>query len=181
MNILTIDCDWAINNNRLLELMNLCYEKFNKNQEIIFLEEHHHAYNFINKDDVLFNIDHHHDINYNNNIKFVVENNYCQQGNWVFALIYKKIIKKYYWICNEDSSYLHNDILEILNSLDIFFKSTELNTLKNFIFDKIIVCKSEQYLPNASLTFKLIKNLCDNNNLPSKIYTVNNPNSPVSI
>jgi hypothetical protein len=181
MNILTIDCDWAINNRRLLELLNFCYKKLNKNQEIIFIEEHHYAYKLINKNDVLFNIDDHHDINYNNSIRFIIENNYCQQGNWVFALIYKKIINQYYWICNENSSYLRNDILETLDNLEVFVKSIELDILKNFIFDKVIVCRSEQYSPNANLTFKLIKNLCDNKELITKIYTLNNPNAPIYI
>jgi len=181
MNVLTIDCDWAIDNNRLIELISFCHKTFNKNQEIIFIEEHHHAYKLINKNDVLFNIDEHHDINYNNNMRLVIDNNYCQQGNWIFALIYKKIINKYYWICNENSSYLQKDILEILNNLDVFLKSTDLNDLNNFIFDRVIICKSEQYFPNANLVFKLIKNMCDNNKLDTKIYKVNNPNAPIYI
>jgi hypothetical protein len=181
MNVLTIDCDWAIDDDKLLELLNFCYKKFNKDQEIIFVEEHHHVYNLINKGDILFNIDDHHDINYNNSVKFVIENNYCQQGNWIFALIYKKIITKYYWICNESSSYLQNDILELLKDLNVFVKSPYLNTIDKFNFEKIIVCKSEQYFHKANLTFKLIKNLCNNSNLPIKMYVVDNPNAPVYI
>jgi hypothetical protein len=181
MNVLTIDCDWAIDENRLLELLNFCYKKFNKNQEIIFIEEHHHAYNLINKEDVLFNIDDHHDINYNNSVRFIIENKYCLQGNWIFALIYKKIINKYYWICNENSSYLQNDISDLLKDLNVFVKSINLNTINNFIFEKIIICRSEQYFPKASLTFNLIKNLCENNNLPIKTYVVDNPNAPIYV
>ncbi len=181
MNILTIDCDWAISGEKLLTLLDFCFKKFDKNKEVIFIEEHHHIINFINKNDILFNIDHHHDVSYNDSFKKIIENNECAQGNWVFALIYKNIINKYYWICNEDSSYEQKDVLDLLNSLEIFVKSTNLNTLNKFTFDKIIICKSEQYLKNANITFKIIQNMCDNISIPYKTFNMNNPNSSIKL
>jgi hypothetical protein len=181
MNILTIDCDWAINEKRFIELFNFCFKIFNKQAEIIFVEEHHQAYKYIKNNDVLFNIDDHHDINFQNNFKIVIEQNICGAGNWVFALIYKKIINKYYWICNDKSDYSFNDTVNLTENLEIFVKSTDINILNNLSFDKIIICKSERYLKEAQFTFNIFLNLCNNLNIKYYVDIINNPTAFIKI
>ena len=37
MNILTIDCDWAINQDKFFELFDFCFKIFNNKTQIIFI------------------------------------------------------------------------------------------------------------------------------------------------
>jgi hypothetical protein len=181
MNILTIDCDWAINQDKFFELFDFCFKIFNNKTQIIFIDEHHQTYKFVQKNDTLFNVDQHHDLNFQNSFRNVIEKNVCGAGNWVFGLIYKKIINKYYWICNESSVYLLEDTEHLLEDLEVFVKSTDLNILKNFTFDKIIICKSERYLKNVQFMFNILKKLCDNLNVKYSVDKVNNPTTDIKI
>ena len=178
MNVLTIDCDWAKTHEKFLQLIRLSLDKYSTADELIFIREHHQAYPFIQKGDVLYNIDHHHDLGYENNHLTIEKQGVYGPANWVYALIYQKIIAEYHWIANIDSDYYFLDIENKMNGVKAFTRELTLDKIHPLSFKKIIICESRRYEKSAAITFDVLKAIAKNH---KNVKTVDSMNSTTPI
>ena len=78
----------------------------------------------------IFNVDHHHDINYD---KEPYDNEKFREGNWLYYLIIKGLLKKYIWIHNHNSN-LQTNQLHLVRNLEYYNHTTDINILNNLDF-----------------------------------------------
>jgi hypothetical protein len=175
MNVLTIDCDWAITFKKQLEIINFFIKKINKTDTIFFTQEHHLFYNIINKGDKLFNLDHHHDLSYTPEQKKRAENKLIEASNWIYALKLHKKLNHYLWVGNYTSSFSYKENPhEITLDFKYFNFSHDIKDLYPYTYNKILICESKRFNKDAYCLYEILKNIAVSLNKKIKIIKTNN-------
>jgi hypothetical protein len=157
--ILSVDVDWVTNYNQFITLISFLTKKFNVCNKIIFIDSHHNIIKYLNpQDKFIVNIDEHHDIIQLNN------NKDWHMGNWVDYLINKSQLDHYIWVCNTNSSLIPEEIDPVRN-LKTFKINHDLNEINSMDFNKIIICKSFDFISlsqknmGLGLIFEVLKEI----------------------
>ncbi len=161
--VLSIDVDWVNNYNQFLELIDFSIKKFKISSKIIFIEQHHNIIKYLDeKDNYIINIDHHHDI-----IQLEETPHELHMGNWVNYLINQQRLNHYMWIHNIDSM-VELDNLHPIRQIKSFKMDPYLNSISDVNFEKIIICKSFDFIPHDNkqmglgTIYEILKNIALN-------------------
>jgi hypothetical protein len=175
MNILTIDCDWAITFKKQLEVINLFVKKINKINTVFFTQEHHLFYNLINKEDKLFNLDHHHDLSYTMEQKKRAEDKLIEAANWIYALKLHKKLNHYLWVGNFTSSFSYEQTpYEITSDFDYFNFSYNIEDLYSYVYGKILICESKRFNKESYCLYEILRNIAISLNKKIKVIKTKN-------
>lgn len=140
--VLSVDTDWVKNYYQFNSLFNFVIKRFKECEQIIFIDCHQNIINFLNSNDnFIINIDHHHDIS---QPKIPASKDYIHVGNWVEYLISKNRLDKFIWVNNPDS-FVEEDQLDPIRNIQSFKICSNLNEISNFLYKKIVICKSFDY------------------------------------
>ena len=166
MSVLSVDIDWITNNNEHSILVDYVTKHFKNCEQIVFIDTHHSILNYLSEEDKsIVNIDAHHDIMNDPDFPDITKLN---EGNWIGYLISNKKLENYIWVHKIDS-YLQENILDKadVRSLKTFKMETSFDTIQNFKYKKIIICKSKEYLwerryLDALISFDILKTVAKN-------------------
>ena len=177
--ILSVDVDWVTNYSQFINLISFLNKKFIKCSKIILIEAHHDILNYLEpQEDFIVNIDHHHDIT-----EHIIDSPYAKNvhmGNWVDYLIRHKKLNHYIWINNLDS-YVVDYNINSARDLKTFKMDSSLDFIDSLNFEKIIICKSFDFIPQSQkdiglgLTYEVLKSIALNI-FKEKVIISNNPN-----
>lgn len=141
MQLLTID-SWHYQ--RLTQFILKCFSQMDK-ENIHFINSHEHVVNCIrdNEEYSIVNIDHHHDVCYNpKDIENKCDELTC--ANWLKWLRENKIIRRYLWIHNKNSTMPADDIKDMVDT-EITIEDFDLDKLA--VPDELVICLSPSWVP----------------------------------
>lgn len=162
--IITVDCDWAINEEKIIGLISLCTKLFYQKVPTYFIRQHHSAFPLVEENSFLYNVDHHHDLFYNKDMVKNAEKGILTEANWVLGLLLHKKLNGYVWVKNFTSNADDKLIEYYLRKIKYFKTTNTIKDIEDEIFNKLIICESAFYHPSSSFVFEILKKICENIN-----------------
>ena len=141
--ILSIDCDWVKTSSQHKDLLSYYSEKIKNVDEVYFSYEHQFHYAHVDEESIVVNIDDHHDLGYNESQHFNIKYGAIEEAAWVLGLINHKKLKGLIWVSNSGSCSL--GISDKLRHLDTYKRYYEIEDIRDFEYNKILVCESIDY------------------------------------
>ena len=173
--VLSVDVDWVTNYNQFIELFSFLTKKFKTCNKIIFIDSHHNIIEHLSSnEDFIINVDHHHDIRHHPTHEVI------HMGNWVENLILNNRLKHYIWVGNIDS-FAEPEKIDPIRNLETFKINHSLKSIDSINFNKIIICKSFDFVTQSQkemgliLIFEILKEM-SLNIFKEKTIISNNPN-----